>query len=117
MSDQQPSSGYIPQSWIYFGILVAGVVFLGANVIWGYGIATAASVATGVMIAVALACRPDWQHKWFWLTYGVLTLIHLVALFIIPWSDARTPGYYVIPWGFFDVFACLGIIWLVEKAQ
>jgi hypothetical protein len=107
--------GRVPQRLVYLGALAAAAVFFACNALWGYGVATAASVSTGMIIAVALICLPDWQHRWFRLTYGALIAIHLAAVVLIPWSDENTPGFHVIPFAFADAFASLGIIWLVER--
>ena len=100
---------------VYLGGIAAASVFFLSDWLWGYGRGTAVAVATGMMIAIALICRSDWRYRWFRVTYVVLVLIHAAAVFLIPWSDADTPGFYVIPFAFADAFASLGIIWLVQK--
>ena len=112
-TDEGASS--VRQSWVYLGAFIAVAVLFAASALWGFGIASAASVATGSMIAVALTCRPNWHQNWFRRTFAALTLIHIVAVISFPWSDAQRPGFHTIPFVFADLFACLAVVWLVER--
>jgi hypothetical protein len=77
--------------------------------------------AAGVSLALMLlAIRAFWylkQHAWFWMDIAVLTIMHIVLIVVIPWSNRSFPAPELWPIGIVDFALICGLIKLTEKAM
>ena len=67
-----------------------------------------ATVAAFVLILVV-----KWRlrhHVWFWATISVLIALHLVMLWLVPWTKRWVPALTCAGIATVDIFAMLGII-------
>jgi len=77
--------------------------------------------AAGVSLALMIfAIRVFWRLKqrgWFWIAIAALTIIHVVLIVVIPWTNKSIPAPALWPLGIADFAAICGFIKLVEKAM
>jgi len=75
--------------------------------------------AAGISLALMiLAIRIFWdlrRHVWFWLDIAALTLVHVVLIVVIPWTDMSIPAPGLRPFGFVDFAVIWGVVKLTEK--
>lgn len=77
--------------------------------------------AAGISLALTiLAIRAFWylkQRPWFWMTITALTIIHVVLVAVVPWTNKDIPAPALWPIGFADFAFIFGFIKLVEKGM
>jgi hypothetical protein len=77
--------------------------------------------AAGVSLALMiLAVRAFWylrRQAWFWMAVAALTVIHVVLVVAVPWTNKSFPAPALWPVGIADFAAICGFIKLVEKAM
>lgn len=75
--------------------------------------------AAGVSLALMiLAIRLVWcltRQAWFWVTVAALTVIHVVLIVLVPWTNRSFPAPELWPVGIADFAAICGFIKLIEK--
>jgi hypothetical protein len=77
--------------------------------------ARVASIATA-MILTAVWMRWDLRkHVWFWVTVGMLALMHIPLVTLFPWTNENYPGAVLLPEALLDLAVIYGSIKLVEK--
>ena len=77
--------------------------------------------AAGVSLAlIILSLRAFWylrKRVWFWMAITLLTIIHVVLIVVVPWTNKSFPAPTLWPIGIADFAAIYGSIKLVEKAM
>jgi hypothetical protein len=57
------------------------------------------------------------KRGWFWITITIITLLHVLLIFFVPWPFKHHLSYVaLLPIGLLDFAIAYGIIRLVEKA-
>lgn len=77
----------------------------------------AAGLSLGFMIFLI---RVFWylrQRPWFWMTIAALTIMHVVLIVAIPWTNKDIPAPALWPIGIADFAFIYGFIKLVEKGM
>jgi glucose dehydrogenase len=77
----------------------------------------AAGIAFAMMIGGIWAFWHQRRHAWFWMTVAALTVIHVVLVVAVPWTNKSFPAPALWPVGIADFAAICGFIKLVEKAM
>jgi len=103
-----------------WGLLV-GVISLPVAMIVSHffdpGRGRAAGIAFAMMIGGIWAFWHQRRHAWFWMTVAALTVIHVVLVVAVPWTNKSFPAPALWPVGIADFAAICGFIKLVEKAM
>jgi hypothetical protein len=100
--------------YLCIGASAAVYFLLGAFDHRGLDIACGAIV--GVLISCMGTCWPLRRLHWFWMIAAVLTVLHLIALFVIDWSAARSwTGLTIMPFMAADTFVTLSVIYVVFR--
>ena len=77
--------------------------------------------AAGIAIcSIMFAARAVWswsRHDWFWVTLGILTVLHVALVAVIPWTSKSYPGLTLLPIAALDYGIVYGCIKLVEKVM
>src|SRR6185312_7698099 len=79
----------------------------------GRGWAAAIALAFGMT-----AIRASWdlsRHAWFWLVAGAVAALHVVLIFLVPWTEKSYPGYTLLSLGLLDYFFFYGCFRLAAK--
>jgi len=100
-------------AFIALGISIPVAIVIGRFVDPGRGRASGLSLA--LMIG---AVRAFWylrRNGWFWTTVAALTIIHVVLIVVIPWTNKSIPAPALWPIGIADFAAICGLLKLVEK--
>ena len=103
-----------------WGIIVAVLTMPVAMVVSHFsdpGRGRAAGIALGLMIGGIWAFWHQRRHAWFWMAIAALTVIHVVLIILVPWSNKSFPAPALWPIGIADFAAICGFIKLVEKAM
>lgn len=103
--------------WGFIALLLSLPVAIVVSHLVDPGRGRAAGVALGLMI---LAIRVFWhlkQRAWFWMAIAALTIIHVVLIVVVPWTNKSFPAPALWPVGIADFAAICGFIKLVEKAM
>jgi hypothetical protein len=69
---------------------------------------------------ILMAIRMFWDLRkrvWFWITITIITLLHILLVFFIPWPFKEVPYVALMPVGLLDLAIAYGAIRLVEKAM
>ena len=102
-----------------WGLLV-GVISLPVAMIVSHffdpGRGRAAGIALAMMIGGIWAFWHQRRHAWFWMAVAALTVIHVVLVVVVPWTNKSFPAPALWPVGIADFAAICGFIKLVEKA-
>ena len=100
---------------------LVGLLTLPVAIVVGHfadpGRGRAAGLALALMIG---AVRAFWylrRYPWFWMSVAVLTVIHVVLIVLVPWSNKSFPAPALWPVAIADFAAVCGFIKLVEKAM
>jgi len=56
------------------------------------------------------------KRVWFWITITIVTLLHVLLIFFVPWPFKHLSFVALLPVGLLDLAIAYGIIRLVEKA-
>ena len=103
-----------------WGLLV-GVISLPVAMVVSHffdpGRGRAAGIALAMMIGGIWAFWHQRRHAWFWMAVAALTVIHVVLIILVPWSNKSFPAPALWPVGIVDFAAICGFIKLVEKAM
>jgi hypothetical protein len=103
-----------------WGLLVA-VISLPVAIAVSHFVDPGRGRAAGVALALMLlAIRAFWhlrRQAWFWMAVTALTIIHVVLIVVVPWSNKSFPAPALWPVGIVDFAAICGFIKLVEKAM
>ena len=103
-----------------WGLLV-GVISLPVAMVVSHffdpGRGRAAGVALAMMIGGIWAFWHQRRHAWFWMAVAALTVIHVVLVVVVPWTNKSFPAPALWPVGIADFAAICGFIKLVEKAM
>ena len=103
-----------------WGLLV-GVISLPVAMIVSHffdpGRGRAAGIALAMMIGGIWAFWHQRRHAWFWMAVAALTVIHVVLVVVVPWTNKSFPAPALWPVGIADFAAICGFIKLVEKAM
>ena len=103
-----------------WGLLV-GVISLPVAMIVSHffdpGRGRAAGIALAMMIGGIWAFWNQRRHAWFWMAVAALTVIHVVLVVVVPWTNKSFPAPALWPVGIADFAAICGFIKLVEKAM
>jgi len=71
-------------------------------------------LATVLAFVLILVVKRRLRHYvWFWATITVLAALHVVMLWLIPWTKKWVPAATATGIGIIDIFAMLGIISIV----
>jgi len=103
--------------WGFIALLLSLPVAIAVSHFVDPGRGRAAGVALGLMI---LSIRVFWylrKRPWFWMAVVALTVIHVVLIVMVPWSNRSFPAPELWPVGIADFAAICGFIKLVEKAM
>jgi len=103
-----------------WGLVVAVLTFPVAMVVSHFsdpGRGRAAGIALALMIGGIWAFWHQRRQAWFWMAIAALTVIHVVLIVLVPWSDKSFPAPALWPIGIADFAAICGFIKLVEKAM
>jgi hypothetical protein len=77
--------------------------------------------AAGLSLALMIGgIRAFWYLRklaWFWMAIAALTIIHVVLIIFVPWTNRSFPAPALWPVGIADFAAICGFIKLVEKAM
>jgi hypothetical protein len=69
---------------------------------------------------ILMAIRMFWNLRKrvrFWITITIITLLHILLVFFIPWPFKEVPYVALMPVGLLDLAIAYGAIRLVEKAM
>jgi hypothetical protein len=103
-----------------WGLLVA-VISLPVAIVVSHFVDPGRGRAAGVVLALMLlAIRAFWylrQQVWFWIAVAALTIIHVVLVVVVPWTNKSFPAPALWPVGIADFAAICGFIKLVEKTM
>lgn len=103
-----------------WGLLV-GVISLPVAMVVSHffdpGRGRAAGIALAMMIGGIWAFWHQRRHAWFWMAVAALTVIHVVLVVVVPWTNKSFPAPALWPVGIADFAAICGFIKLVEKAM
>ena len=103
-----------------WGLLV-GVISLPVAMIVSHffdpGRGRAAGIALAMMIGGIWAFWHQRRHAWFWMAVAALTVIHVVLVVVVPWTNKSFPAPALWPVGIADFAAICGFIKLIEKAM
>lgn len=103
-----------------WGLLV-GVISLPVAMVVSHffdpGRGRAAGIALSMMIGGLWAFWHQRRHAWFWMAVAALTIIHVVLIVVVPWTNKSFPAPALWPVGIADFAAICGFIKLVEKAM
>jgi hypothetical protein len=70
------------------------------------------------VIVIAVRVRWDLHKKmWFWPTIAVISLVHILAIIMVPWTSRWIPSVVIFPFCAVDGVAILGILQLMEKLK
>lgn len=79
------------------------------------GNARAGWLLSGVVI-IAAKIRWDLHRKtWFWPTIILISLVHIAAFILVPWTSKWIPAVLIFPFCALDGVAILGILQSMEK--
>jgi hypothetical protein len=103
--------------WGFIALLLSLPVAIVVSHIVDPGRGRAAGVALALMI---FSIRVFWylrKRAWFWMAVAALTVIHVVLIVLVPWTNKSFPAPALWPVGIVDFAAICGFIKLVEKAM
>ena len=103
--------------WGFIAFLLSLPVAIAVSHFVDPGRGRAAGVVLGLMI---FSIRVFWhlrRHPWFWMSVAALTVIHVVLIVLLPWTNESFPAPALWPVGIADFAAICGFIKLVEKAM
>ena len=103
-----------------WGLLVGVISLPMAMVVCHFfdpGRGRAAGIALAMMIGGIWAFWHQRRHAWFWMAVAALTIIHVVLIVAVPWTNKSFPAPALWPVGIADFAAICGFIKLVEKAM
>ena len=103
--------------WGFIAFLLSLPVAIAVSHFVDPGRGRAAGVALGLMV---FSIRVFWylrKRPWFWMALAALTVIHVVLIVMVPWSNKSFPAPALWPIGIADFAAICGFIKLVEKAM
>lgn len=99
----------------------AGLLSLPVAIAVGYFVDPGRGRAAGVSLALMiLAIRAFWylrRQAWFWMTVASLTIIHVVLIVVVPWTNKSFPAPALWPVGIADFAAICSCIKLIEKVM
>jgi len=99
--------------------LIAGLLAILGNIVVSHFLDPGRGDAAGISLAILiLSVRNFWylkRHVWFWLDMAALTLVHVVLVIVIPWTDRSIPAPELWPIGIADFAVIWGVVKLTEK--
>jgi len=105
------------KKWAFIAILVS----LPVAILVGHYVDPGRGRAAGLALALMIgAVRAFWylrRHPWFWMSVAAMTLIHVVLIILVPWSNKSFPAPALWPIAIADFAAVCGFFKLVEKAM
>jgi hypothetical protein len=105
------------KKWAFIAILLSLPVAIVVSHFVDPGRGRAAGVSLALMIG---AVRAFWylrRHAWFWMSVATLTIIHVVLIVVVPWTNKSFPAPALWPVGIADFAAICGLIKLIEKGM
>ena len=105
------------KKWAFIALLLSLPLSIAVSHFVDPGRGRAAGVSLALMI---LAVRAFWylrRQAWFWMAVTALTVIHVVLIVMVPWTNKSFPAPALWPVGIADFAAICGFIKLVEKAM
>jgi len=97
--------------------LVAVVLYFAFEYIVGPAKARVASICAA-MIVTSIWMRWDLRRRlWFWMTIGMLVLVHISIVMLLPWTNKNYPGIVLLPGALLDLAIIYGAIKLIEKLR
>ena len=80
------------KKWAFIAILVS----LPVAILVGHYVDPGRGRAAGLALALMIgAVRAFWylrRHPWFWMSVAAMTLIHVVLIILVPWSNKSFPA-------------------------
>lgn len=120
MEETMNSENVTSRTAARWGLLVAVLTFPVAMAVSHFsdpGRGRAAGIALALMIGGMWAFWHQRRHAWFWMAIAALTVIHVVLIVLVPWSNKSFPAPALWPVGIVDFAVICGFIKLVEKTM
>ena len=90
---------------------LAGVVIFFALVAMGFP--EQGKVAGFSFFGIAAAVKIRWEdhaRPWFWVTIGLIVMVHIAIIALIPWRSERNLGVAFSPLAILDIFVTIGLL-------
>lgn len=101
--------------------IIAALLSLPVAIVVSHFVDPGRGRAAGVSLALMIGgIRAFWylrRQPWFWMAIAALTVIHVVLIIVVPWTNKSIPAPALWPVGIADFAAICGFIKLVEKAM
>jgi len=101
--------------------LLAGLLSLPLAIVVSHFADPGRGRAAGISLALMIGgVRAFWhlrRHAWFWMAIAALTIIHVVLIAVVPWTNRSFPAPELGPVCIADFAAIFGFIKLVEKVM